>query len=156
MHAKPLPITEVPAAPRKTIYPAPYAALVAGRSKRRVGDFFGLSNFGVNLSEMEPGAISALLHKHAKQDEFIYIVEGTPTLMLDDQEYLLKPGDCCGFKAGNGVAHHLINKSASKVVYLEVGDRSLGDVVEYPNDDLKVTQDAAGNWVVAHKDGSPY
>jgi uncharacterized cupin superfamily protein len=156
MNTKPLPAADIPASTRKTIYPPPYAALVEGRSKRRVGDFFGLSNFGVNLTEMAPGSISALLHTHAKQDEFIYIVAGTPTVVLDDKEYLLKPGDCCGFKAGNGIAHQLANKSQAMVVYLEVGDRSLGDVVEYPNDDLKMTQDGAGNWVIAHKDGAPY
>lgn len=156
MNTEPLCITDIPAAPRKTIYPAPFAAQVQGRTKRRVGDYFGLGNFGVNMTEIAPGSVSALLHKHAKQDEFIYIIAGTPTLMLDDKEYLLKPGDCCGFKAGSGVAHQLANKSQSMVVYLEVGDRSLGDVVEYPNDDLAVTQDANGAWVIAHKDGSPY
>jgi uncharacterized cupin superfamily protein len=156
MNTTPLPITDIPADLRKTIYPPPYATQVQGRSRRRVGDYFGLANFGINMTEIAPGSVSALLHKHAKQDEFIYIIAGTPTLMLDDKEYLLQPGDCCGFKAGSTIAHQLVNKSQTTVVYLEVGDRSLGDVVEYPNDDLSLTQDAAGAWLIAHKDGSPY
>lgn len=140
----------------KTIYPQPYAALVEGRSKRKLGDYFGLTNFGINLTQLAPGAISALFHHHLKQDEFVYILEGTATLMLGEKEYLLSPGDCIGFKAGAGVAHQLVNQSTEAVVYLEVGDRSQGDEVEYPNDDLKATQLANGVWSFTHKDGRPY
>jgi uncharacterized cupin superfamily protein len=153
---EPIPALEVPVLSRKTLYPPPFAALVEGRVKRRLGDHFGLSNFGVNLTEMAPGSISALLHHHAKQDEFIYIVSGTPTLVLDDKEYLLHAGDCCGFKAGNGVAHQLVNKTDSPVLYLEVGDRTAGDSAEYPRDDLKLTPAPSGGWTVSHKDGTPY
>lgn len=141
---------------RKTIYPQPFAALVEGRTRRRLGDHFGLGNFGVNLTELAPGSASALLHHHSKQDEFIYILSGTPTLMLDEKAYLLKPGDCCGFKAGNGIGHQLINKSDTVAVYLEMGDRSSGDHPVYPNDDLMVTLVEGGAWVISHKDGRAY
>lgn len=139
----------------KTGYPEPYATLVEGRTKRKLGDFFGLTNFGVNLTRLEPEAISALFHYHVRQDEFVYILEGTPTLLFGEQEYLLNPGDCIGFKAGNGIGHQLINRSSEPVVYLEVGDRSLGDEVEYPNDDLKASM-AANGWVFTQKNGEPY
>lgn len=140
----------------KTIYPPPFASLVEGREKKKLGDFFGLANFGVNLTRLEPGAVSALPHRHALQDEFIYVLEGSPTLILDDRQYPLKPGDCMGFKAGNGVAHQLANRTEQTALYLEVGDRSPGDEVEYPYDDLKAIQLDNGVWQLTHKDGTPY
>jgi uncharacterized cupin superfamily protein len=152
----PVSAESIPEPETKTIYPQPFAALVEGRIKRKLGDFFGLTNFGINLTSLKPGAVSALLHHHAKQDEFIYILEGAPTLILGDEEFLLQPGDCHGFKAGSGIGSQLVNKSAEITTFLEIGDRTLGDEVEYPNDDLKATQQADGSWKLTHKDGSPY
>jgi len=156
MNDKPISAKSIPLPDKKTIYPQPFAPLVEGRHKRKLGDYFGLTNFGINLTQLEPGAISALLHHHSKQDEFIYVLEGTPTLLLDENEYLLSPGDCMGFKAGTGVASQLVNRTSQLVVYIEVGDRTEGDEVEYPNDDLKASQLADGVWVLTHKDGRPY
>ena len=156
MTQSPLPAASVPAAEKQTIYPQPYASLVEGRTKRKLGEFFGLARFGINLTHLSPGAVSALLHHHSRQDEFIYILEGTPTLVLGEREYVLSPGDCFGFKAGTGVAHQLVNKSGEPVVYIEIGDRTEGDEVEYPNDDLKATQLSDGKWKLTHKDGRPY
>lgn len=155
MSVEPISAHEVPPGTRKTLYPQPFASRVEGRTKRRLGDHFGLMNFGINLTELAPGAVSALLHHHTKQDEFIYVVAGTPTLLLDDREYVLRPGDCCGFKAGNGVGHQLVNKSRSPVLYLEIGDRTAGDTADFPKDDLKLTPIESG-WIVSHKDGTPY
>jgi uncharacterized cupin superfamily protein len=152
----PVAAIDVPAPNRKSIYPHPFAAQVEGRIKRRLGDHFGLSNFGINLTELAPGSVSALLHHHSRQDEFIYILSGEPTLVLDDREYQLKPGDCCGFKAGTGAGHQLVNKSSAPVQYLEIGDRTAGDYAEYPRDDLKFTQIEGGAWILTRKDGSPY
>jgi uncharacterized cupin superfamily protein len=140
----------------KTVYPDPYAALVQGRLKRKLGEHFGLTNFGVNLTHLNPGAISALAHSHSKQEEFILILEGNPTLILGKEEFVLHPGDCYGFKAGMDVAHQLVNRSEERVTYLEIGDRTEGDEVEYPNDDLRAIQLANGEWAVTHKDGRPY
>lgn len=156
MKPEPLAAIDVPAPPRKSIYPQPFAALVEGRIKHRLGDHFRLTNFGINLTELAPGSVSALLHHHTRQDEFIYVVSGTPTLVLDDSEYLLQPGDCCGFKAGTGVGHQLANRSTGPVLYLEIGDRTAGDCPEYPRDDLKFMQIEGGAWILSHKDGSPY
>lgn len=156
MKTEPVAADAVAVSNRKSIYPEPFARLVAGRSKRRLGDHFALSNFGVNLTELLPGSVSALFHHHTKQDEFIYVVSGTPTLVLGDEEYPLKAGDCCGFRAGSGVGHQLVNRSQSPVLYLEVGDRIAGDYAEYPRDDLKFAQTESGAWILTRKDGTPY
>ncbi len=123
--------------------------------KRQLGDAFGLSNFGVNLTRMVPGAISALRHSHSKQDEFIYILEGTPTLVTESGEIQLEPGMCAGFKAGEGGGHQLVNRNSAVVVYLEVGDRTVGDSVYYPDDDLDAYLEG-GSWRFRHKNGEQY
>lgn len=146
---------EVPPRPNKTVYPAPFAARVAGRDKAALGDLFGLTNFGVNLTRLAPGAQSALRHAHKKQDEFVYVIEGTVTLITDEGETRLSPGMCAGFKAGTGNAHHLVNRSSKDVVYIEVGDRTPGEESTYPDDDLRATF-ADGQWRITHKDGRPY
>ena len=126
------------------------------REKRKLGDMFGLSNFGVNLTVLAPGGSSALQHKHSKQDEFIYVLEGNPTLQIGDDEHQMAPGDCCGFPAGAEDAHHLVNRKESPVCFLEVGDRTAGDEVTYPNDDIAAAMDANGHWEFRHKDGTLY
>lgn len=146
----------IPPSGKKTNYPPPFAELVEGRMKRKLGNHFGLSHFGVNLTHLAPGAISALLHHHSRQDEFIYVLQGAPTLILGEKEYPLRPGDCTGFPAGTGVPHHLVNRSGEEVLYLEIGDRSVGDVVEYPRDDLKAMQLADGEWAFTHGDGRSF
>jgi uncharacterized cupin superfamily protein len=87
------------------------AKMVAGRSKHPLGDLFGLTNFGVNLTRLAPGSYSALRHAHEKQDEFVYLLEGEVVLVTDAGETLLTAGMCAGFKAGTGDAHHLHNRS---------------------------------------------
>ena len=146
----------VPPRARSSNYPAPFAARVAGRQKRALGDHFGLKNFGVNLTRIAPGGLSALRHAHSAQDEFIYVIEGEAVLVTDAGETLLTPGMCAGFKAGAGDAHHLINRSPHDFLYLEVGDRSAGDEVTYPDDDLVGTLDSAGARRFARKTGAPY
>ena len=141
---------------RKTIYPDVLAVKVGDRIKRPLGDLFGLTVFGVNLTTLKPGAMSALRHAHTKQDEFVYILEGEAALVTNAGEMRMRPGMCAGFKCGTGDAHHLVNKSASEVVYLEIGDRTSGDSVAYPDDDLRVVMNAQGKWVASHKDGTPY
>jgi uncharacterized cupin superfamily protein len=147
--------TEVPVRTKPSVYPAPFAALMAGRSKRILGDLFGLKNFGVNLVTLAPGAASSIRHAHTLQDEFIYVLSGHPTLHTDEGLTDLAPGMCAGFKAGTGNAHRILNNSGEEVVYLEVGDRTPGDEGNYPDDDLKAIQ-ADGKWVFVHKDGTPY
>ena len=136
-------------------YPEPFYSRMAKREKRALGDIFGLKNFGVNLTRLQPGGESALLHRHSRQDEFIYILAGSPTLVTEAGEQGLAPGMCVGFAAG-GMAHQLVNRTATDVVFLEVGDRSEGDEGSYPKDDIKAIMGADGKWRFAHKDGQPY
>jgi len=156
MSKSPVSANSIPAPKVKTAYPQPFASLVDGRIKKKLGDHFSLTNFGINLTSLAPNAVSALLHHHSKQDEFIYILKGTPTLTLGEKEYIMNPGDCYGFKAGSGTASQLSNKSEEDVTYLEIGDRTEGDEVNYPNDDIKAIQLSNGAWVFSHKDGQPY
>jgi uncharacterized cupin superfamily protein len=136
-------------------YPEPFASMMSSRVKRPLGDLFGLQNFGVNLTRLPPGAVSSLHHTHSGQDEFIYVVEGSPTLFTDAGEMQLSPGMMAGFPAG-GTAHHLENRTDRDCVILEVGDRMKGDVVTYPADDLQAVMGADGKWRFTHKDGSAY
>ena len=136
-------------------YPEPFASRMKGREKRPLGDVFGLRNFGVNLTRLRPSAVSSLRHAHTKQDEFIYVLEGNPTLHTDEGQTQLAPGMCVGFKAGTGNAHRLVNNTLEDVVFLEVGDRTPGETGCYPDDDIQAAL-VDGKWQFAHKDGSPY
>lgn len=140
---------------RQTNYPEPFATRMAGRSKRALGDVFGLANFGVNLTRLAPGAVSSLRHAHTRQDEFIYVLQGHPTLHTDEGRTPLAPGQCAGFRAGTGNAHHLVNETDQDVLYLEVGDRLPGDEGRYPDDDIQAVM-VDGRWRFAHKNGEPY
>ncbi|HLI21276.1 MAG TPA: cupin domain-containing protein [Stellaceae bacterium] len=155
--AMPIAIAALSAPPRTkpSNYPEPFFSRMAKREKRPLGDLFGLKNFGVNLTTLLPGGESALLHRHSKQDEFVYILEGNPTLVTDRGEVALSPGMCAGFAAA-GIAHQLVNRTASKVVYLEIGDRTAGDEGSYPADDLQAALGADGKWQFIHKDGRKY
>jgi uncharacterized cupin superfamily protein len=144
-----------PARTKPSNYPEPFASRMAGREKRPLGDLFGLTNFGVNLTRLAPKSVSSIRHAHTKQDEFIYILQGHPTLHTDEGLTRLSPGMCAGFKAGTGDGHRLINDTAEEVVYLEVGDRTPGDEGIYPDDDLEALL-VEGKWAFAHKDGTPY
>jgi uncharacterized cupin superfamily protein len=146
---------EVPPRERPSNYPGVFARRMEGRVKRALGDAFGLTGFGINLTTLAPGAMSALRHHHAVQDEFVYILEGTPVLVTDAGETPLAPGMCAGFRAGSGNGHHLVNRSDAAVVFLEIGDRRPGDRVGYPDDDLLATDDG-GRWRFTHRDGRPW
>jgi uncharacterized cupin superfamily protein len=155
---KPIAIAADSAPPRTkpSNYPEPFFSRMGRRVKRPLGDLFGLSNFGVNLTTLRPGGESALRHAHTRQDEFVYILEGEATLITDAGETILRPGMCAGFKAGTGDGHHLLNRTERDVTYLEVGDRTAGDAGSYPDDDIQAALDSSGKWIFTHKDGSPY
>jgi uncharacterized cupin superfamily protein len=152
------PVRAKDVAPRvlASIYPEEFAKRFNGRVKRQLGNVFGLSNFGVNLTTLEPGAISALRHAHSKQDEFVYILEGEATLTTNAGTKMLSSGMCVGFRAGTGDAHQLSNTGVSTLVYLEVGDRTPGDSAFYPDDDIRAILNAQGVWEFEHKDGRKY
>ena len=158
MDEKPIALAALAVAPRArpSSYPEPFASRMAGREKRALGDVFGLTNFGVNLTKLAPGTMSALRHAHTRQDEFVYILEGEPTLVTDGHRTKLTPGMCAGFKAGTGNGHHLVNETARPVIYLEIGDRSAGDGATYPDDDIVAIFGPGNTWRYTRKDGTPY
>ena len=141
-------------------YPADLVAKIGERDKHPLGDrrgsaATGLRNLGVNLTRLPPSAASSPRHAHALQDEFVTVLEGTPTLVTDAGETPLSPGMCAGFPAGTGDAHHLVNRGEAEVVTLEVGNRTPGDSVDHPEDDLMVRPDAEGRPRHLRKDGTP-
>ena len=148
--------SDVPPRAMVSTMPEPFASRVAGRQKQVLGNLFGLTNYGVNLTRLKPGAISSLRHSHSKQDEFVYIVEGHPVLVTNAGETMLKPGMCAGFRAGSGDAHHLVNRGKEDVLFLEVGDRTNGDEVVYPDDDISLIRYADGRRSWTRKDGSAF
>ena len=138
-----------------TGYPEPHKRLVHGREKRQLGEAFGLKNFGVNLVRLPPGAASSLRHWHTRQDEFVYMIEGELVLVTDAGEQVLRAGMVAGWPAGRADGHHMINRSSRDALYLEVGDRTPGDGVTYPDVDLRADHESA-KYIYAHKDGRPY
>lgn len=138
-------------------YPQEFQAKVAGRIRQRLGDFAQLQNFGVNLVTLQPGSASALRHYHSQQDEFIYILAGELTLITNAGETILTPGMAAGFPKTEADGHHLVNKSVDIAMYLEVGDRSANDKVNYPDDDLiaQLKENGKG-YIFLHKNGLNY
>lgn len=139
-----------------TRYPAPLDAVCKGRGRRALGNFFGLTNCGVNVTRIPPGEWSAHRHWHSAQDEFVYMLEGELLLVTDDGAQTLTAGMCVGFPKGAANAHCLKNMTDKDAVYLEIGDRSSGDAVEYPDVDLALTCDDQGRFIFTHKDGTAY
>jgi uncharacterized cupin superfamily protein len=139
----------------KTPYPPPFDRAVYGRERRRLGTAAGLTQFGVNLTTLRPGAASALRHWHANEDELVFVVEGELVLVEDGGETVLKRGDAAGFKADSGNGHHLVNRTTEDAIYLEIGSRSKYERVEYPDVDLVAVRDDDG-WCFKHKNGDPY
>jgi uncharacterized cupin superfamily protein len=138
----------------RTGYPEPYNKVVAGRSRKRLGNAVGLDQFGVNLTTLKPGAASALRHWHHREDELVYILEGEVVLIEDDGETLLQAGDAAGFKANVANGHHLVNRSERDAVYLEIGTRCERERAEYPDLDLIFIRDENGVRMT-RKDGTP-
>ncbi|ELS05551.1 hypothetical protein Xen7305DRAFT_00052980 [Xenococcus sp. PCC 7305] len=134
---------QVPAR-KGTSYPEAFKHLVSGRTKKRLGDAAGLKNFGVNLVTLEPDSWSSIRHWHLRQDEFIYVIEGPITLVTDAGEEILQAGEIAGFPAGEANGHHLINNSDAIVTYLEIGDRTAGDQVTYPDANLSAKMTEQG------------
>ncbi|TPN64016.1 cupin domain-containing protein [Mesorhizobium sp. B1-1-1] len=134
-------------------YPAPFDAPCVDRTRRRLGDAGGLTDFGVNLMTLPPGGWSSQRHWHSHEDEFVYVLEGELTLVEDGGETLLKPGDCATFAKNSGNGHHLINRSSTTALYLEVGSRNPDDVITCSDIDM-MSPTSDGRFL--HKDGTPY
>lgn len=152
-----MPKLDLTAVPVKTgsIYPAPYAAMMAGRSSSRLGQAGGLTQFGVNLVKLEAGAMSSLRHWHLHEDEFVMVTEGECVMVTDAGPEVMRAGDCAAFPAGVADGHHFINRSDAPARFLVVGTKAPREVGTYSDVDLMVTIDGT-EARFTHKDGSPY
>jgi uncharacterized cupin superfamily protein len=137
-------------------YPPPYDGPCQGRSWLRLGDAAGLTQFGVNLVRLPPGAWSSQRHSHSHEDEFAWVLEGELVMITDAGEQVMRPGDCAGFKAGGGEAHQFINRGDKDALVLVAGSRNDEDRAEYPDIDLLRPGRSAGARDYCHKDGTPY
>jgi len=127
-----------------TGYPEPFRKLVEGRVRKRLGDAGGLTQFGVNLTRLAPGSASAHRHWHENEDEFVFVLEGEATLVEEDGETILRPGDAAAFKAGVANGHHLVNRGMTDVLFREIGTRAPRDRGVFPDIDLGFVKDEAG------------
>lgn len=146
-----------------TIYPGPFAATTEGRAKCKLGDLFGLTQFGMNHTTLAPKSSSALRHYHTFEDEMVYVLSGTPTLETDEGQTLLQPGDFIGFKGGDTNGHRIMNLSEAPAEILEIGSRQPDrDEAEYPDADLRYVQnpneadDGAPQRIFVKRDGTHY
>jgi uncharacterized cupin superfamily protein len=134
-------------------YPSPFDQPCKDRKRWKLGDVAGLSQFGVNLLRLPPGAWSSQRHWHSAEDEFVWVLEGEVVLVTDGGEEVLRAGDCAGFPAGVPNGHHLRNRSDRDTVLLEVGSRRPeADVCDYPDLDMVIKPEAG----FCHRDGRPY
>jgi len=138
-----------------TSYPEPYRAANSTRYNRRLADHAGLKNFGVNLTRIIPGGQSSFRHAHSRQDEFIYVLQGEVVLETNDGEQVLRPGMCAGFPAGTGDAHRFVNRTASDVTLLVIGDRTPDDEIGYPDVDMHAVLAPDGVYRFSTKSGEP-
>lgn len=152
-----MPIIDQTKCPLKTgsIYPEPYASMMKGRSSLRLGEAGGLTQFGVNLVTLEPGALSSLRHWHQNEDEFVMVTEGECTLVQDEGETVMRPGDCAAFPAGNTNGHHFINRSDRVAKFLVVGTKAASETATYSDVDLRV-EIGGGKASFTYKDGTPF
>ncbi|MCB6179251.1 cupin domain-containing protein [Rhodobacter sp. Har01] len=152
-----MPKLDLSKVPVKTgsIYPEPYASMMQGRTSLRLGEAGGLSQYGVNLVTLAPGALSSLRHWHRHEDEFVMVTEGECVLVDDAGETAMRAGDCAAFPANDGNGHHFVNRSAAPVRFLVVGTRAPREVATYSDVDLMVTIES-GQARFTYKDGTDW
>ena len=138
-----------------SIYPSPYAEMMAGRSSLRLGDAGGLTQFGANLVTLAPGALSSLRHWHQNEDEFVMVTEGVCTLVQNEGETEMRSGDCAAFPAGHTNGHHFVNRTAQVARFLVVGTKASSEVATYSDVDLRVEM-GGGKARFTYKDGTDW
>lgn len=138
-----------------TNYPKPFDKVVQGRSRKRLARAAGLTQFGVNICTLKPGAASSQRHWHENEDEFVYVLEGEVVLVEDGGETVLKPGDAAAWKAGIANGHTLVNRTNRDAVFIEVGTRAASERAHYSDIDMMVTRDDKG-FRYTRKNGEPY
>jgi uncharacterized cupin superfamily protein len=136
-----------------TSYPAPFDEPCRHRERKQLAKAAGLTQFGVNLLRLPPGAWSSQRHWHTAEDEFVFVVSGEVVLVTEQSEQTLRAGDSAGFRAQDANGHHLQNRSQQDVVLLEVGTRHDEDATFYPDIDMQL---APGSNTFTHRDGTPF
>lgn len=114
-------------------YPPPHDERLKGRKTWALTRQWQLTQFGVNMVELPPGAWSTNRHWHRNNDELVVVVSGELVAVTDAGEEVLRAGDCIGFKAGVADAHHLQNRSDAPAVYYDIGGRDAWDVSTFPD-----------------------
>jgi uncharacterized cupin superfamily protein len=138
-----------------TLYPPPFDEPCRARERTRLGDAAGLTQYGVNLLRLPPGAWSSQRHWHTGGDEFVYVLSGEVVLVSDEGEETLRAGDAAGFKAGDSNGHCLQNRSASDARILEIGTRLTDETAYYS--DIDMVAPPGGKPVpYTRRDGTPY
>ncbi len=152
-----MPKIDLAKVPVKTgsIYPEPYKEMMAGRSSLRLGEAGGLTQFGVNLVILAPGARSSLRHWHRNEDEFVMVTEGECVLVQDAGETVMRAGDCAAFPAGDPDGHCFINRSTTEARFLVVGTKAPSEVATYSDVDMMVVMEG-GSARLTYKDGTPW
>jgi uncharacterized cupin superfamily protein len=136
-------------------YPSPFNNAVAGRARRRLGRAAGLTQFGVNVCTLKPGAASSQRHWHENEDELVYVLQGEVVLCEDGGDTVLKAGEAAAWKAGVANGHCLVNRSDRDAVVLEIGTRAPTERAIYSDIDMMAVRDEAGAHFMK-KDGTPY
>jgi uncharacterized cupin superfamily protein len=152
-----MPKIDIKEAPLKTgsIYPEPYNGQMAGRSSRRLGEYAGLTQFGVNLVMLDPGAVASLRHWHLKEDEFAMVVSGDLILVEDEGETPMTVGDCAAWKAGVANGHRFVNRSAAPASFLVIGTKHSDEIASYSDVDMMIHVNG-GSPRFKHYDGSDW
>ena len=88
-----------------------------------LGRLFGLTRIGVHHERLPPGRRTSFPHAERTEEEFVYVLEGTPDAWIDGVLHPLKPGDAVGFPAGTGISHTFINNSDAEVRLLVIGEK---------------------------------
>jgi uncharacterized cupin superfamily protein len=104
----------------------------ASTAFKRLGRYGGGSQVGVGIDNLKPGQYSNRFHYHLKEEEHIFILRGSATLILGTRKYIMKERDYCCFPAGQRAGHHLFNHTNENCLFMTIGDNHADEVVCFP------------------------
>jgi uncharacterized cupin superfamily protein len=101
-----------------------------------LGEKLGLTRIGIHHERLLPGRRTSYPHAESAEEEFVYVLEGTPDAWIDGHLHRLQPGDAVGFPAGTGICHSFLNNTAREVHLLVVGERPKDENrIRYPKNE---------------------
>jgi uncharacterized cupin superfamily protein len=139
-----------------TRYPPPFDEVVKGRARKRLGRAANLTQFGVNICTLKPGAASSQRHWHENEDELVYVLEGEVVLCEDSGETVLKAGEAAAWRAGVADGHCIVNRSDREAIILEVGTKAAKERAFYSDIDMMVVRDGKDFHYAKKTTGEPY